>query len=210
MGNTLYHWTTILEMKKISSLILLLTLLCSQLSLAQRGVRIGYIDMDVILEKVDEYKTANQLLDKKVESWKKEIELQKLQLKKLEDALNAEKALLTPNLIADREEEINDFAADIINMQTDKFGARGALIQQRAKLLKPIQDRVLGIVREIAKERKYDFIFDRSSDLVMLYSAKNYDISDLVLKKINAQKRIQDRKEQLKKRQDQIKKLKKN
>jgi Skp family chaperone for outer membrane proteins len=210
MGNTLYHWTTILEMKKISSLILLLTLLCSQLSLAQRGVRIGYIDMDVILEKVDEYKTANQLLDKKVESWKKEIELQKLQLKKLEDALNAEKALLTPNLIADREEEINDFAADIINMQTDKFGARGALIQQRAKLLKPIQDRVLGIVREIAKERKYDFIFDRSSDLVMLYSAKNYDISDLVLRKINAQKRIQERKEQLKKRQDQIKKLKKN
>ena len=187
MGDTLHNWTTILKMIKRITFLLLITIFSAQISSAQRGVRIGYIDMDVILENVDEYKTANLLLDKKVENWKKEIELQKLQLKKLEDALNAEKALLTPNLISDRQIEINDFASDIVNFQTQKFGPRGELIQQKSKLLKPIQDRVLGIVREIAQERKYDFIFDRSSDLVMLYSAKNYDISDLVLRKINAQ-----------------------
>jgi Skp family chaperone for outer membrane proteins len=208
MGDTLHNWTTILKMIKRITFLLLITIFSAQISSAQRGVRIGYIDMDVILESVDEYKTANLLLDKKVENWKKEIELQRLQLKKLEDALNAEKALLTPNLISDRQIEINDFASDIVNFQTQKFGSRGELIQQKSKLLKPIQDRVLRIVREIAQERKYDFIFDRSSDLVMLYSAKNYDISDLVLRKINAQNRIDDRKEQLKKREEQIKKLK--
>ena len=208
MGDTLHNWTTILKMIKRITFLLLITIFSAQISSAQRGVRIGYIDMDVILESVDEYKTANLLLDKKVENWKKEIELQRLQLKKLEDALNAEKALLTPNLISDRQIEINDFASDIVNFQTQKFGPRGELIQQKSKLLKPIQDRVLGIVREIAQERKYDFIFDRSSDLVMLYSAKNYDISDLVLRKINAQNRIEDRKKQLKKREEQLKKLK--
>ena len=208
MGDTLHNWTTILKMIKRITFLLIITIFSAQISSAQRGVRIGYIDMDVILESVDEYKTANLLLDKKVENWKKEIELQKLQLKKLEDALNAEKALLTPNLISDRQIEINDFASDIVNFQTQKFGPRGELIQQKSKLLKPIQDRVLGIVREIAQERKYDFIFDRSSDLVMLYSAKNYDISDLVLRKINAQNRIEDRKKQLKKREEQLKKLK--
>jgi len=195
-------------MKKRRAFLFLIAILIAQISLAQRGVRIGYIDMDVILENVDEYKTANLLLDKKIEDWKKEIELQKLQLKKLEDALNAEKALLTPNLISDREIEINDFASDIVDFQTKKFGPQGELIQQKSKLLKPIQDRVLGIVRQIAQERKYDFIFDRSSDLVMLYSTKNYDISDLVLRKINAQNKIEDRKQQLKKREEQLKKLK--
>jgi Skp family chaperone for outer membrane proteins len=197
-------------MKKLNILLLFLTLLCFNKNWGQRGVRIGYIDMDVILVNVDEYQTANTLLNKKVEEWKKEIELQKLKLKKLEDALNAEKALLTPNLISDRELEINDFAEDIVNLQSQKFGPNGALIQQKTKLLKPIQDRVLGIVREIAKERKYDFIFDRSSDLVMLYSAKNYDISDLVLRKINSQDRIKDRKKDLEKRKEKIKKLKNN
>ncbi len=208
MGDTLHNWTTILKMKKRRAFLFLIAILIAQISLAQRGVRIGYIDMDVILENVDEYKTANLLLDKKIEDWKKEIELQKLQLKKLEDALNAEKALLTPNLISDREIEINDFASDIVDFQTKKFGPQGELIQQKSKLLKPIQDRVLGIVRQIAQERKYDFIFDRSSDLVMLYSTKNYDISDLVLRKINAQNKIEDRKQQLKKREEQLKKLK--
>ena len=208
MGDTLHNWTTILKMKKRRAFLFLIAILIAQISLAQRGVRIGYIDMDVILENVDEYKTANLLLDKKIEDWKKEIELQKLQLKKLEDALNAEKALLTPNLISDREIEINDFASDIVDLQTKKFGPQGELIQQKSKLLKPIQDRVLGIVRQIAQERKYDFIFDRSSDLVMLYSTKNYDISDLVLRKINAQNKIEDRKKQLKKREEQLKKLK--
>ena len=208
MGDTLHNWTTILKMKKRTAFLFLITILIAQISLAQRAVRIGYIDMDVILENVDEYKKANLLLNKKVEDWKKEIELQKLQLKKLEDALNAEKALLTPNLISDRELEINDFASDIVNFQTQKFGPQGELIKQKSKLLKPIQDRVLGIVRQIAQERKYDFIFDRSSDLVMLYSAKNYDISDLVLRKINAQNKIEDRKQQLKKREEQLKKLK--
>jgi hypothetical protein len=56
---------------------------------------------------------------------------------------------------------------------------------------------VLSIVQDIAKERKYDFVFDRSSDIIMLYSAKNYDISDLVLRRIQAQERIKERKEKI-------------
>lgn len=180
-------------MKK-SSYFLLLILFISQIGIAQRGVRIGYIDMDVILENIDEYKAASQLLDKKVEQWKKEIELKKLQLRKLENSLDTERALLTPNLIKDREEEIKAYASSIISQQAKKFGPEGELIQQRLTLIKPIQNRVLNIVRQIAKERKYDFIFDKSSDLIMLYSTKIYDISELVLKKINTQNKINKRK----------------
>ncbi|CAI8271090.1 MAG: Uncharacterised protein [Bacteroidetes bacterium MED-G17] len=56
---------------------------------------------------------------------------------------------------------------------------------------------MLSIVQDVAKERKYDFVFDRSSDIIMLYSAKNYDISDLVLKRIQGQERIEERKEKI-------------
>ena len=73
------------------------------------------------------------------------------------------------------------------------------MIIQRSKLIQPVQDQVLSIVKQIAEEKKYDFIFDRSSSITMLYSAKNYDISDLVIKKINRQQRIQNRKDQIEK-----------
>ena len=181
-----------------------------QQSYAQRGVKLAYIDMDEILENVEEYKTAATLLDKNVANWKKDIELKKMELKGREEQLQAEKVLLTQELIEDRKLELQLFRSEIIDLQTKYFGPTGDYIQQKNNLLKPIQDQVLSIVRQIAQERKYDFVFDRSSDLVMLYSAKNYDISSLVLQRINAQERIKSRKKQIEERKAQIEQRKKN
>ena len=164
---------------------------------AQRGTRVGYIDMNVILESIDEYQEAGVLLDKNISAWKKEIELKKIQLKQYQNQLNTERILLTPELIDDRELEIKDFASDIISLQEKRFGPRGDMIVQRSKLIQPVQDQVMSIVKLIAEEKKYDFIFDRSSNITMLYSAKNYDISDLVIKRINRQQRIQNKKNKL-------------
>jgi Skp family chaperone for outer membrane proteins len=166
-------------------------------SYSQRGTRVGYIDMDYILESVDEYNKARTLLDKNIENWKKEIELKKLELQQYQDQLNAERIILTPELINDRELEIEGFATDIIRLQEKRFGPNGDMIIQRSKLIQPLQDQVMTIVKQVAEENKYDFIFDRSSTATMLYSAKNYDISELVVKRINRQQKIQQRKEQI-------------
>jgi Skp family chaperone for outer membrane proteins len=179
---------------------ILLTIVLCSISLAvqaQRGARIAYIDMDVILSKNKEFRTSNQLLDEKITQWKKEIELKKFQLKQIEDQFAVEKILLTPELIVDREMEIRDFASEVVSLQEKRFGPNGDMMIQKNQLLKPVQDQVLSIVQDIAKERKYDFVFDRSSDIIMLYSSKNYDISDLVLKRIQAQERIKERKEKI-------------
>ena len=185
-----------MTLKKITFLFILSF---SLLAFAQKGARVGYIDMNVILESVQEYGKASQLLDKNIEKWRKEIELKKIQLKQYEDQLNTERILLTPELIKDREMEIKDFASEIVNLQEKRFGPQGDMIIQRSKLIQPVQDQVLTVVKQIAEEKKYDFIFDRSSSVTMLYSAKIYDISDLVIKRINRQQRIQNRKEALEK-----------
>ena len=180
----------------LASFVSLAILYCS-LAFGQRGTRVGYIDMSYILEKVDEYNKANTLLDKTIENWKKEIELKKLQLQQYEDQLNAERIILTPELINDRELEIQDFPSEIIRLQEKRFGPNGDMIIQQSKLIQPLQDQVMTIVKQVAEEKKYDFIFDRSSTATMLYSAKNYDISELVIKRINRQQKIQNRKEQI-------------
>ncbi|MGB2403753.1 MAG: OmpH family outer membrane protein [Flavobacteriaceae bacterium] len=195
-------------MYRFRSLIIVFLLTQMQYVLAQRGVRLAYIDMDEILVNVEEYKTASVLLEKNVEEWKKEIEVKKMALQGRQDQLQAEKVLLTPELIEDRESELTFFREEIVALQSKYFGPQGRYIQQKNKLLKPIQDQVLSIVRDIARERKYDFVFDRSSDLVMLYSAKNYDISALVLQRLNAQERIKARKKQIEERKAKLEQLK--
>tara|TARA_A200000113_G_scaffold154257_1_gene139041 strand:+ start:811 stop:1392 length:582 start_codon:yes stop_codon:yes gene_type:complete len=181
-------------------LISILFFLTIESSFSQKSTRIGYIDMKTILGNIDEYKIAQKLIDERIKSWQNEIELKKLQLKKYQDELNLEKVLLTPELIEDRNDEISDFAKSIVSLQERRFGLNGDLVKQRLRLIKPIQDQVLTAVREIAVERKYDFIFDRSSELIMLYSVKNYDISDLVLRKISIQQRNKERKKLIEER----------
>ena len=173
------------------------TILFSLLVYGQRGTKVGYIDMAYILETVDEYNKASDLLDKNIENWKKEIEIKKLELEQIKDQLNTERIILTPELINDRELEIQDFASEVIRLQEKRFGPNGDMIIQRSKLIQPVQDQVMSIVKQVAEESKYDFIFDRSSTASMLYSVKNYDISDLVIKRINRQQKIQKRKDQI-------------
>jgi len=188
-----------MNLTKFKFLLIIFILFINIPTFAQRGTRVGYIDMNIILKSIDEYNKASTLLDKNIEKWKKEIELKKIQLNQYEEQLNTERILLTPELINDRELEIKDFASEIINLQEKRFGPKGDMIIQRSKLIQPVQDQVLSVVKQIAEEKKYDFIFDRSSSLTMLYSAKIYDISELVVKRINRQQRIQNRKDQIEK-----------
>tara|TARA_B100000575_G_scaffold97217_1_gene77562 strand:+ start:436 stop:972 length:537 start_codon:yes stop_codon:yes gene_type:complete len=170
------------------------------MSFGQKGVRIAYIDFNEIIEKIGDYKDAARNLESMAENWNKEIEVKKMELKSMEDQLNSERFLLTSELINDRQDELKIYRDEIINLKNKYFGINGNYINQKNKLIKPIQDRVLSIVREIAIEKKFDFVFDRSSDLIMLYSQKNYDISELVLRKINNQEKIKNRKEEIERR----------
>jgi Skp family chaperone for outer membrane proteins len=184
-------------MKKLLFLLALITF--SSQAQTARGVKIGYIDMEYILEKVPDYAEANNQLEQKAQKWKQEIEVKKTEITKLKDALKTERVLLTKELIEEREDEISYLEKELLDYQEKRFGPKGDLIIQKSVLIKPIQDQIFTIVQDVAEQRKYDFIFDKSSDLTMLFAAQKYDISDFVVKKLSSsQKREEMSKKQLK------------
>lgn len=162
-----------------------------------RTTRIGYIDMEYILENVSDYKEAKAQLELKAQKWKQDIEAKKLDINKIKEGLKAERALLTKELIDERETEIKFLEDEMLTYQEKQFGANGNLIHQKASLAKPIQDQVFTAVQDIAEAKNYDFIFDKSSDLTMLFSNKRFDISDQVIRVLNRT----DKREQLTKKQ---------
>ncbi len=164
-----------------------------------RGVKIGYIDMEYILEKVPDYAEAMNQLEQKAQKWKQEIETKRNGLNTIKENLKTERVLLTKELIEEREEEIAYFEKELLDYQEKRFGPKGDLIIQKSVLVKPIQDQIFTNVQDVAEQRKYDFIFDKSSDLTMLFAAQKYDISDFVVKKLtSSQKREEMSKKQLK------------
>jgi Skp family chaperone for outer membrane proteins len=159
---------------------------------AQRGVRIGYIDMEYILESVPEYKEASIQLEGKVQRWKQDIDKKQKEIDQMKLDLSNERVLLTKELIDEREEEIKIKEDEMLQYQQDRFGPNGDLMIQRRQLVQPIQDQVFNIIQEVAENKKYDFIFDKSADVVMLYANKRNDISDVVLRSIErAGRRVQ-------------------
>ena len=52
--------------------------------------------------------------------------------------------------------EIQDFASEIIRLQEKRFGPIGDMIIQRSKLIQPLQDQVMTIVKQVAEENKYN------------------------------------------------------
>jgi len=171
---------------KVKVLFLLTSLVAGSLiTNAQRGPRIGYFDMEYILENIEEYGQANTQLDSKVQKWKTEIEQQQSSIEQMRQNLSVEKVLLTKELIEEREEDILVKEKEMLQYQQDRFGPKGDLILQRIQLVKPIQDQVFNAVQEIAASKKYDYIFDKSAEGSMLFSAKKHDISDLILRRLN-------------------------
>ncbi len=178
--------------------ILVFVLSISFFANAQKGVRIGYIDMEYILQNVPDYTDAKNQLEEKAQKWKQEIETKKNEIKKLQDALETEKVLLTKELYEERAQEIKFQETELTAFQEKRFGPNGDVTIQKIMLVKPIQDQVFNAVQDIAEAKRYDFIFDKSSDLTMIFSAKRYDISDQVVRVL---KRAGKREELTKKQQ---------
>ena len=155
----------------------------------QRGLRVGYVDMEYVLEKIPEYQQAVNKLDQKAQKWRADIAKKKKEIENLEKQLENERPLLTQALIEEREGEIEYLRDQMLEYQKQKFGVSGDYVTQKRQLVQPIQDQVFNAIQELGKTRDYDLIHEMSSDASILYASKRHDISDMVLKLIQREGR---------------------
>lgn len=166
---------------------------------------IGFVDMEYVLEQIPSYANAQKKLDAETSVWKKNLDKMYLKLKGMRKEYLNEKPLLTEDLIKERETEITNYEEEITKVENTYFGVEGKLFELRKELVTPYQDLVYNAVQTIAKLRKYDMIFEKSSSIVMLYTNNNYDISELVLKYLQkSEKEIKDEEAALKREEARI------
>lgn len=148
---------------------------------AQKPQTIAYIDMEYILENLPKYNEAQKKLDNKVAGWRQKIERAENEIATLKAELLNEQILLTDDLILDKKETIKTKEIELQKTRATYFGSEGSLFLLRQQLVQPIQDEVYNAIQAIIKRKRYDFVFDRSSDLVMLHANPKYDISKTVI-----------------------------
>lgn len=150
-------------------------------STAMYAQKYAYIDTQYILDNISEYKAAMQQLDQVSVNWQKEIEAKYANIDKLYKDYQAEQILLTDDMKKKREAEITTKEKEVKEFQKQKFGYEGELFKKKQELIKPIQDKIYNAVKKMATDQSYAVIFDKSSDLIMLYANAKYDKSDDIL-----------------------------
>lgn len=154
--------------------------ICLQVSpvLAQK---FGYVNTNFILNKMPEYTEAKAEIDKLSSAWQEEIQGMQQEVLALYSSLQAEEVLLTPEMKEERQNEIDRKETAMKAYQSKVFGFEGLFFLKKKELIKPVQDLVFEAVEKVAREHKLQIVFDKSGELVMIYTDPIHDYTDYVL-----------------------------
>lgn len=166
---------------RLFSLALLLTISVASSAYAQK---FGYIDSEFILTKLPEYKQAQSDLNQAAKKWQTELEDMGKEVNALKDAYKVEEVLLTEEMQKERQDTIASKEKKLREKQKAYFGFEGMLFYKKQELIKPVQDKVFEAVEKVAKEKKLQMVFDKSSTLVVIYADPIHDYTDYVLEKL--------------------------
>ena len=167
-------------MKRII-LIIGLTFLTLTAALAQR---FAYVDSDYILKHMPEYTSAQKQLESLSAQWQKDVDGKYQEIDRLYKSFQADQVLMTADMKKRREAEIHDKEISAKDFQRVKFGPEGELTQKSNTIIKPIQDKMSKAIQAVAESENLDMIFDKNSEVMMLYANPRYNKSDDVLAKM--------------------------
>ncbi len=143
--------------------------------------RFGYIDTDFILNKMPDYKKAQEEIGQLAEAWAKEVDDLNKEIKSMYSSLQAEQVLLTEEMKAERTAAIQKKEEEMKEYQKKVFGFEGLYFLKQQELIKPVQDKVWDAVDKVAKQNNLAIVFDKAGELVMIYTDPRFDYTDFVL-----------------------------
>ena len=162
----------------------LLLLISLFLAFQIQAQKFGYVDTEYILKKVPDYLTAQKEIDKISVQYQQEIEGMYKSLDSMFNAFRKEEVLLTEEMKRKRQDAIMLKEKEVKEYQKKIFGFEGLIFLKRQELIKPIQDKIFASVKKVANTHHLQIVFDKASDLVMIYTNPTHDYTDYVLEEL--------------------------
>ena len=142
------------------------------------------VDTRYILDKMPEYRNAQQQLDVMAATWQQQIDSMQTALDRLYREFDAEQVMLTAELKKRKEDQLFNKEKELRDLQRRRFGFEGDLFRKRQELVKPVQDKVYNAIQKLAASRSYDFVLDKSEGITIIFADPKLDKSEEVLKEL--------------------------
>jgi len=131
-----------------------------------------------------EYASAQRQLETLSAQWQKEVDQRYQEIDRLYKAYQADQILLTADMKKRREAEIDDKEKSAKEFQRQKFGPDGELATKSSAIIKPIQEKMAKAIQAVAESDNLDMIFDKNSEVIMLFASPRYDKSADVITRL--------------------------
>jgi Skp family chaperone for outer membrane proteins len=148
---------------------------------AQPPLTIMVVDVQALLQNSKSAKMVRQQIEQKRAEYAKEISHQEETLRGERDALQRQQASLSADALNQKGRE---FQQKVNDLDRNVQSKRQSLERSNAEALEKIQEVMLKIITDIAKDRKANLVFQRS-ELVLF--DQNFDVTDEVLQKLDEQ-----------------------
>jgi outer membrane protein len=148
---------------------------------APTSLSVIVVDVQALLQNSKAAKMVRQQIEGKRADYAKEISHQEETLRQERDALQRQQATLTSDQLNAKG---RDFQAKVNELDRDVQAKRQALERSNADALQKIQEVMVKIITDIAKDRKANLVFQRS-ELVLF--DQGFDVTDQVLQKLDEQ-----------------------
>ena len=139
------------------------------------------VDVQALLQNSKSAKAVRDQIEGKRAEYAKEISHQEETLRQERDALQRQQATLTADQLNTKGRE---FQSKVNELDRDVQAKRQALERSNADALQKIQEVMVKIITDIAKDRKANLVFQRS-ELVLF--DQGFDVTDQVLQKLDEQ-----------------------
>ena len=142
------------------------------------ALRLAYVDVAEVFDQYDGTKQAKESLKAEALKKKKELEVQQDDLQKQIEDLKAQKSVLSSAKYKEKEDKLKGEAQ---TLQDQVQTVQDDLGQKEKQKTKAILEEIRGIVKDLATEEKYDYIFEKNA---LIFGGE--DVTYKVLKQLNS------------------------
>ncbi|MCZ7601679.1 MAG: OmpH family outer membrane protein [Melioribacteraceae bacterium] len=164
-------------------LLVALVLLGSAFTLSAQ-LKIGYVDSNTIMSKLPDATDAQARLDALIAEWQEELRKMEDEWQSKYNDYDQRKLIMSDQKRSETEKELVALETKITSYRQQKFGPTGDLFKKQTELMEPVQNKVFNVIQEVAEDLELDFVFDKSGDIIFLYTKPEHDITPLVLEKL--------------------------
>ncbi len=159
----------------------LLVLLMTFPALAEK---VGYIDMQKVIQATKAGKKAKETLDGEFKKRKEGLDKKKADIEKMGMDLEKKKTVLSEEVLGKKQMELQE---EMMKFQKVVAENQGEIQKKEKDLLEPILEKMRKVIENVAKEKGFSMVLEKQGQNV-IFAQKEMDLSDDVIKAFEKEK----------------------